>query len=182
MLLASPVGRPSRIKAHKTKAIVWDRHTIHMLGREFVTQQLPDVGRRPTAVCLCVQGWVTDVGQHGFSRLTGFINDAGLFAQASRVEVKSRVHWGWHGDLSWGRVPFLLYQSNGRGRKGRRGFPCRASFEKHRLVWLLRLQHSVGSPFSRTERVPEPASSQDNIQTNIERKWSVCIQRIKGRI
>lgn len=146
MLLASPVGQPSRIKTFITKAIVWGGHTLHMRGWEFVTQQLPDVGRTSTAVCLCALSWVTDVGQRGFPASTGFINDAARrfvhadFLRGSKIPSMTTCAGA-----------FLSYQSNNiRCERRWRGILCWASFKTHQLVWLLRLQHTVGIPFYRT--------------------------------
>lgn len=154
MLLASPVGQPSRIKTFITKAIVWGGHTLHMRGWEFVTQQLPDVGRPSTAVCLCALSWVTDVGQRGFPGFTstGFINDVARrfvhadFLCGSKIPSMSRLAW-----RVLGRVPFLSYQSNNiRCERRWSRILCWASFETHQLVWLLCLQHNVGIPFYST--------------------------------
>lgn len=154
MLLASPVGQPSRIKAYKTKAIVWGWHTLHIPGWEFVAKQLPDVGRPLTAVCLCVLGWVTDAGQRGFSASTGFMNDAACsFVHAGFLRGSKNPRYVEVGMMTCAEVAFYFFHFKvtvGGAREGRGGILCWASFEKHCLVWLLRLQHTIGIPFYRT--------------------------------
>lgn len=113
---------------------------------------------------------MTDVGQHGFSGATGFINDAasGLVTTAWSGGNPGYVEVGM---TTCAGATSHLYQSNSRGRKGRwGGFFAEFPLKNTGLFGFYVCNTQLEFPSAEHERVSKPPASQERIQTNIERK------------